>query len=292
MSFLFQNELVFSVVFAVLIFGLTYMWADRIVAWLHARSLGNREYVIQRLEAMFVEVDRRKLTITLLLASFGLGSMAFIAFWPSVTAGILFGSVLTVVGWTVPRYLVDYLYEKRASKFVDQMVDGMTIMANGVSSGLSVPQSMERVVQNMGAPISQEFNLVLSQIRLGLSVEEALNGLGTRISKPDVQMFVTSVNILKETGGNLSETFATITETIRERQKIQKKIEALTAQGIMQGIIITSIPFVLIVVFLIADPGFIKPLFTTTLGLVLLFVMLGLQVIGGLVIRKVVTIKV
>ena len=84
------------------------------------------------------------------------------------------------------------------------MVDGMTIMANGISSGLSVPQSMERVVDNLGTPISQEFGLVLSQIRLGKSVEEALLDLGERIPRPDVQMFVTAVNILKETGGNLA----------------------------------------------------------------------------------------
>lgn len=105
-------------------------------------------------------------------------------------------------------------------------------------------------------------------------------------------MFVTSINILKETGGNLAETFSTICTTIRERQKIEKKIQAMTAQGLMQGIIITLVPLVLLVVFSFVNPGYIKPLLTTTLGVVLLFVMFALQIIGGITIRKLVKIKV
>ncbi len=82
-------------------------------------------------------------------------------------------------------------------------------------------------------------------------------------------MFVTSINILKETGGNLAETFQTIVIVIRERQKVEKKIQALTAQGLMHGVIVTLIPFLLMVVFFVVDPAFIKPMFNTTLGLVL-----------------------
>jgi tight adherence protein B len=172
------------------------------------------------------------------------------------------------------------------------MVDGLTIMANGIKSGLSVSQSMERVVDNLMPPISQEFGLVLSQVRLGQSLEEALNDLGERIPRPDVQMFVTSVNILKETGGNLAETFSTIVTVVRERQKVEKKIQAMTAQGLMQGMIVTMVPLVLLVVFLFVDPNYVKPMFTSTMGLILLMVMVGLQIIGGLVIRKIVKIDV
>ena len=105
-------------------------------------------------------------------------------------------------------------------------------------------------------------------------------------------MLVVAINILKETGGNLSETFQTIVSTIRERQKLEKKISAMTAQGVMQGIIVTSIPFLLMGVFYALDPGHIMPMFTTTLGLVFLAAMLGLQLIGGIMIKKIVTIKV
>jgi tight adherence protein B len=151
---------------------------------------------------------------------------------------------------------------------------------------------MERVAENLPNPISQEFALVLSQIRIGRSVEEALIDLGDRIQKPDVQMFVTSINILKETGGNLGETFTTISLTIRERQKVEKKIEALTDQGVVQGMIITLVPFLMIILFLAIDPSYIKPMFTTTMGIVFLGMMILLQIIGGIAIRRIVKIKV
>ncbi|MEM7646372.1 MAG: type II secretion system F family protein [Pseudomonadota bacterium] len=274
------------------VFTIVYLWVDKIIAFINERSLGQRDEIIKYLELMFVEVDQAKLTKTLMIGSFGLGALFLILFWPNIVAGLIFGTLFTLLGWTLPKHVVKYLYDKRCSQFTDQMVDAMTILSNGVRAGLSVTQSMDRVVKNLPNPISQEFRLVLSQNQLGQTIEDALTELGERIPRPDVQMFVTSVNILKETGGNMAETFQTITFTIRERQKVEKKIEALTAQGIMQGIIISCIPFILLAVFFTVDPNYIMPLFNTTLGLIALAVVITLQIIGGLAIKKVVTIKV
>lgn len=274
------------------VFLISYLWIDKIINFVHEKSLGQRDEIVRYLELMFVDVDQKKLTMTMMLGSFGLGALFLILFWPNVIAGLLFGSIFTYLGWTLPRIAVKYLYEQRCNKFTDQMVDGMTILANGVRAGLSVTQAMDRIVKNLDNPISQEFRLVLSQNQIGQTIEDALTELGERIPRADVQMFVTSVNILKETGGNMAETFQTITFTIRERQKIEKKIEALTAQGIMQGIIISCVPFILLGVFFVIDPNYIMPLFTTTLGLVAFTVVIGLQVIGGLMIKKIVSIKV
>jgi len=292
MNVFFSNEWFVIPVIGALVFIITYLWADRALAWLHRRSLGQREEVVRILELMFVETDRKKVTLAMLSGSFGLGVLVFLVFWPNVLIGGIFAGGITIALWSVPRILVQSVWERRCSSFVDQMIDGMTIMANGIKAGLSVQQAMERVQENMQNPMSQEFGLVLSQMRLGRSLQDALSELGTRIPRPDVQMFVTAVNILQETGGNLAETFQTIVYTVRERQKIEKKIEALTAQGLTQGIIITMVPFFLLVVFFIVDPAYIKPLFTTALGLVAFFIMLALQVIGGLMIRKVVKINV
>ncbi|RYZ91855.1 MAG: hypothetical protein EOP06_06005, partial [Proteobacteria bacterium] len=192
----------------------------------------------------------------------------------------------------LPLLVVRMLYDRRCNLFVDQMVDGLTIMANGIKSGSNASQSMARVVEIMAPPLSQEFKQVILQNQLGQRFEDALTDLGERIPRPDVQMFVMAINMLAETGADMSETFQTIVSTIRERQKVEKKIQALTAQGLMQGLIVTLIPFILAIVFFIIDPGFIKPMFTTTLGLVLLVGMLALQIIGGVLIKKIVTIKV
>lgn len=291
MSFLGYN-FVFIFLMGATVFIFSYFNSERILSFLYEKSLGNRQYVLDKLEQMFVDTTPRKITASMLIGSFGIGFLFFLLLWPNLIAGFIIGGIVTVVGWQIPKFLVDYLFEKRCNKIVDQMVDGLTIMANGVRAGLSVTQSMERVTDNMPSPIRQEFSLVLSQIKLGLSVEEALSNFGDRIPVADVQMFVTGINILKETGGNMAETFSTMVETLRERQKIQKKIEALTAQGVTQGIIVTMVPFILLVVFMFIDPGFVKPLFTTTIGIIFLLIMLALQVIGGLMIRKIVKIKV
>lgn len=292
MGFLISNEYLMIPLFGAAVFIFSYLMSDRIINFLHDKSLGSREEVLRLMDLMFVQTDQRKVTIAMLLMSFGLGSLAFLALWPNVIAGFIFGALVTVVGWSIPKLVVTSMWESRCNKFTDQMVDGLTIMGNGVKAGLSLSQSMERVCANMSGPIVQEFNLVLNKQRLGMPLEQALNELGERIPRQDLQMFVTSVNILKETGGNLAETFSTIVVVIRERQKIEKKISAMTAQGKMQAIIITLVPFFLLGVFIVIDPSYVEPLFTRPLGWFALLLMLGLQVIGGVVMKKVVTIKV
>lgn len=278
--------------FAICVTVVFYLYLPKILEYLTKKSLGTREEVARLLDLMFVEVEPKKLTIMMLLLSFGLGALLFLVLWPHLIISIPVSLLVTAVMWSMPLIYIKKQWEKRCSLFVDQMVDGLTIMSNGVKAGLSVPQAMERIVDSLPNPISQEFNLVLSQIRLGRSVEEALLDLGERIPKPDVQMFVTAINILKETGGNMAETFSTIVTVIRERQKVERKIEAMTAQGIMQGLIISLVPVGIIVLLWIVDPAYINPMFTTTLGLFLIVIMFGLVVAGGLMVRKIVTIKV
>lgn len=273
-------------------FIITYLNADRVVEWFKVQSLGNREYVIKKLDMMFVEVDSKKVTGAMLMVSFGFGALTFFAVWPNVILGLLLATIVTVLGFQLPKRFVDAYADRRAVQFVDQMVDGLTLMSNGIKSGLSIPQAMKIVADNMPDPLSQEFELMLSQLALGVSIEEVFNELAKRIPYPDVQMFVTSVNILKDTGGNVAETFDTIVKTVRERIKIEKKIAAVTAQGVMQGTIITAMPFVLLLLFYIMDPAYIGPLFNKPLGWVMLVAMLVLQIIGGLMIRKIVKIKV
>jgi len=289
---LFYQPVVLTLTVGFSIFLIGFLWGQPFYEFVREKVSVQRAHLQERLSQMFIEISESRLTVTISLLSFGLGFAVFLAAWPNFVVGVIAGVAIGLGGWILPRFVVDFLYAKRCSVVVDQMVDAVTIMANGIRSGLSVPQTMERVTENMKGPITQEFSLVLSQVRLGLSVEEALNQMADRVKVPDLQMLVTAINILKETGGNLAETFQTISETIRERQKIHKKIEALTAQGIMQGIIITLVPFFLLIVFLVVDPGYIQPLFNTTLGIILIFVMLSLQIAGGLMIRKIVRIKI
>jgi tight adherence protein B len=278
--------------FALCVTVICYLYLPKLVNFLMKKSLGTREEVLRLLDLMFVETDEKKVTTLMLLMSFGFGLIFFLLLWPHLIVSIPVSCAVTYFMWSLPLTFIKKQWEKRCTLFVDQMVDGLTIMSNGIKAGLSVPQSMERVVDSLPNPISQEFNLVLSQIRLGRSVEEALLDLGERIPKPDVQMFVTAINILKETGGNMAETFSTIVTVIRERQKVERKIEAMTAQGIMQGMIISFVPIGIIGFLYMIDPAYVSPMFSTTLGLILLVIMFGLVIAGGITVRKIVTIRV
>ncbi|MBC7420937.1 MAG: type II secretion system F family protein [Bdellovibrio sp.] len=278
--------------FGIAVFFSVYFWADKVLVKVYDKSLGKRTDIMRYMKLIGMDVTEKKVTQLLLASSFGLGFLFFIITWPNFQVGIFLGISAGIAGFQLPPIIFKMMYEKRCSQFVDQMVDALTIMANGIKSGSNPQQSMQRVVEIMANPISSEFSQVITQTQFGQSFEEALSDLGERIPRPDVQMFVVAINILKETGGNLAETFSTIVSTIRERQKLEKKISAMTAQGVMQGIIVTCIPFVLGGVLYLLDPTFIAPMFTTFMGLVMLVGMLGLQVIGGVMIKKIVTIKV
>ncbi len=291
MDFLFKPVpfiILTSISVAVAIYGLS----GFLFPFFEKKSASNRDLILRYYELMGVQTDPRKVTYLLFGLSFGLGGIFFFLFWPDVIVGLMFGGCVGIAGWNMPLLMVKATYEKRCNRFVEQMVDSLTIMANGIKTGSNPVQSMQRVIEIMNNPIKQEFEKIVGDTQLGSSFEEALNKLAERIPRPDVQMFVTAINILKETGGNLAETFETIVFVIRERQKIEKKIEAITSKGVMQGIIVMAVPFLIFIVFLFMDPNFIRPMYTTTMGYILLFVMLVLQVIGGIWIKKIVTIKV
>lgn len=289
---IFGHEWLVFPLFGLSVFIAVYMWADKIFTTMYAKSISKRSQVMLHMKLLGMEVDEKKVTRVLLLSSFGVGFLFFFMAYPSVSLGAFLGISSGIAGFQLVPIVYKSLYEKKCNQFTDQMVDALTIMGNGIKSGSNPQQSMQRVVEIMANPIKSEFAQVIAQTQFGDSFEDALTDLGERIPRPDVQMFVTSINILKETGGNMAETFSTIVSTIRERQKLEKKISAMTAQGIMQGIIVTSIPFILGAVFFAVDPAYMRPMFNTFLGLVLLGAMLGLQIIGGVMIKKIVTIKV
>ena len=278
--------------FGAAVFTLSYHYNKRLVDWFRFQSLGTRDYIVEKLALMFIDIPSQRILLGLFGISFGLGTLVFLALLPNLLAAIPFGLVIAVAGWKAPRPVVDWLYNRRINTFVSQMVDALNLMANGLRSGLSVVQSLGLVAQEMPNPIQQEFTLVLSENKLGVSLEEAFNNLAKRIKSDDVEMFVTSINILKETGGNLAETFDTIVNTIRERVKVEKKIAAMTAQGFYQGMFVMAIPPILGVVFYQTDPEFMRPLFTTAIGMAIVMAILLLEAVGFFVIMKVIKIDV
>ncbi len=269
-----------------------YQFSGRILDWIRFQSIGTRDYIADKFQLMMIEVPPEKILMGQVAISLGLGGIMFILCLPNFSAAFFFGILVAIFGWLLPKPIVDMMYRNRCDKFVNQMVDGLGLMSNGMRSGLSVVQAMGLVSQEMPDPIQSEFNLIMSQNKLGVSLEEAFVNLSKRIVTDEVEMFVTSVNILKETGGNLAETFDTITTLIRERIKVEGKIKALTAQAFWQGIILMLVPPFMAGVLSQTDPELMKPMFSTPIGWLILSVVVILEVVAFFVIQKVTKIDV
>ena len=265
---------------------------------------GYVDWMVHMFDRMFKTVDRRICTVSIVLSMslFGVLGWWITSALPMkpgyhVIRGIImslliFGPFGIPVGFRLPRKIVDILWTRRVRKFENQMLDALSFMSNGLRSGLSLVQCMEMVVEELDNPISEEFALVMSEQRVGVPFEEALLNLEKRMDSEDLQIMVTSINILRTSGGNLTETFETISYTIRERKKVEGRIRSLTAQGLAQAVVITIMPFALGFILWTMDHELVARMWSTWLGWVLIGVMLILQTIGGLMMRRIVRIRV
>lgn len=287
-----RNGLIFVV--GMMVFFLSYKYSINIFDWIEHQTYGTRTYITEKLEFLFIEIPQDKLTYMLLGSSVGLGSFIFllVGFFGSWIVGGILGILMAFIGFKAPRIIIDVMVEQRIKAFSLQMVDALQLLSNGIRAGLSVPQAMGMIVEEMPAPISQEFNVLLQQNRIGMPLEECFEMLAKRVPIEDNDMFVSSINILRETGGNLAETFDTIVDVIRERVRLQQKVDTYTAQGMFQGLTIGAMPYMLGFVYFLQDPASMTPLFTTPIGLIMLFLAVALDLIGIWVIMKIVKIKV
>lgn len=266
--------------------------ANKFLDWLRWQSIGNRDYIVEKLERMFFEFTPNQVLGAMVATSLVPAFLVFLLILPQFAPAAIFAFITAVGMWYVPRIAVDYYFNQRMTKFNLQMIDGLGLMANGMKSGLSIVQAMGLVKNEMPNPMSQEFDYLLKQNQLGVTVEDCFLNLAKRVPSDDVNMFVTAIVILKETGGNLAETFETIVYTIRERVKVEQKISAMVAQGVAQGVIVFMMPFGLMGMFYMSDPEFMAPLFRSPIGWMLFGVILTLQLAGGFAILKIIKIKV
>ena len=282
------------IVIGLSVFIYTYVNSVKMFAWIDNQTFGTRDYILKKFEIMFIEVEPNKITWALLFMSFGMGIITFciISLLGKTALASVVGILVLFVGWKSPRLIVDFFEKQRIKKYQVQMVDALNLLGNGLRAGLTMPQAIGMVVDEMPAPVSQEFNLVLQQAKIGVPLDEALENLKKRIHTEDNEMFVTSVNILRETGGNLAETFDTIVMVIRERVRLQLKIDTYVATGRLQAYIIGAMPFIVILTFGSGDPEYFPLLFGTVLGVVALVVICGMVSLGMWVIFKIVDIKV
>lgn len=277
-----------------MVFLFSFKYSHSIFDWIERQTLGTRTYIMEKLELMFIEVKPEHVTYLLLFISVGLGMIVFLLFgaFGMWLLGFILGLMVSFAGFKIPKPIIDFMYKKRIDAYGSQMVDALQLLSNGIRAGLSVPQAIGMVVDEMPAPVSQEFNMILQQNKIGVPLEECLDNLAKRVPTQDNDMFVASVNILRETGGNLAEVFDTIVFVIRERVRLKQKIETYVAQGMFQGATIFCMPFAIGTIYFFSDPKSMMLMFTTPLGWVFVILALLLDIAGGLVILKIVKIEV
>jgi tight adherence protein B len=282
------------IIIGLLIFFVSYKNSIKIFQWIDQQTHGTRDYILKKFEIMFIEVEPEKVTYALLFLSFGLGilTFSFLALIGKLYLAIIMGIFMGIVGWKSPRPVVDYFENRRKEMYSVQMVDALNLLANGLRAGLTVPQAIGMVVDELPPPVSQEFNLVLQQAKIGVPIDEALENLKKRVYTEDNEMFVTSVNILRETGGNLAEVFDTIVGVIRERVRLHLKIKTYVKAGMFQAYTIGSMPFAMIGILGAGDPEIFPMFFGTIPGVIALMAICGLVFVGMWVIFKIIDIKV
>src|SRR6185437_15943440 len=158
--------------------------------------------------------------------------------------------------------------------------------------GLTFPQAIEHVAREAQPPLSQEFSLFVKEIKLGVPLEEALVNMSKRVGSDDLELVVVSTNISRHLGGNMAAMFETISGTIRERFRLEGKIDALTSQGRMQGWIVAALPLLLGLVLNYMRPALMEPMMDHIFGYVLVALILIMEGMGILIIRRIVNIDV
>lgn len=196
-----------------------------------------------------------------------------------------------VAGYFLPSAYVGFRTRQRADLFNQQLVDGLALIAGGLRAGYSFLQGIEAVVRELPDPIRGEFRTVLEDLRLGVPAEEALLGLARRVPTEDVDMMVTAMLVQRTSGGNLSEVLDNIARTIRERIRIRREVNTLTAQERMSSYVVGGLPIVAFATLMMVNQEYLDLLFTSTLGHVLLVTAATLEVIGFYVIRRIVDIR-
>jgi tight adherence protein B len=244
------------------------------------------EHAKVSMEDMFLFIDPRRL--------FRLNLVVFLllplAAWV-LTGSLFFAVVAALAGAVLPRVVWVVMRNRRSEKLVQQLPDALTMMAGSLRAGASLQIALDMVVKESPAPISQEFSLLLREQRLGLALEDSLRGMGERLRIEEVDLFVSAMTIAKEVGAT-SRRSERLSSTLRAKAAMEGKIRALTSQGKMQGIIVGLLPVFLAGVLYIMDPVAMLPLFVTPYGWAVMAAVAVLLMLGGVFIKKIVTIDI
>lgn len=190
------------------------------------------------------------------------------------------------IGSVIPNFIAKRLQEMRIEKFRNQLVDMLMLMSGALKAGLNLLQALETVVEEMPKPMSQEVGLLVREIHVGVSLEDAFTHLRKRVNIAELDLITTAIFIARETGGDLTKTFSQLVQSMREKRKLDGKVKALTVQGRMQGIIMSVLPIVFVIMVHQMNKGHFDIMLSDQLGQMLLGAAIFAQIVGMFLISK------
>ena len=220
-------------------------------------------------------------------------AIAFVSGLGGLVMGGLALSVLgLLLGLVLPWIYLKVRHSRRLSAFNGQLAQTLGLMAGGLQAGLSLPQAVDTVVREGHEPMAGELRRALVEQRLGVDITEALEGVAERMESDDFAWVVMAIRIQREVGGNLAEILHTVADTLREREYLRRQVKALSAEGRLSGYILTGLPPLIFVYMLFGNAEYVRVLYTTLPGYMMLGAAGFLLALGAFAMTKLATVEV
>ena len=245
----------------------------------------------QKLDNLLVQGDMsiRLGAFILLMAVLGAGGFFVMS---TVLHRPLLGIPVGMLTAALPLLYARHRKVKRIRKFEEQFPDSLDMLNRALRAGLALNGALQVVADEAPDPVAKEFRVLFEENRLGLDMKEALKKLAGRVDSTELRLFVTAVILQRETGGNLTEILERAAAIIRDRFRILGDIRTLTAQARLSGLILTVLPIVMAAIVYVIAPEYLKGLVGDPIGRALIVAAVSLQIIGFLIIRRIVNIRV
>jgi tight adherence protein B len=218
-----------------------------------------------RSEALALRLERtgRRWTVSqYLYASLGLAVVVSLALFVKTGAPLLSLGIGVLCGAGIPHWLVNRFIKKRLNAFNAKFPDGIELLVRGLRSGLPVTETLGVVAQEIPGPVGSEFKSVTERIRIGRTMEEALQETADRLGTAEFQFFVITLAIQRETGGNLAETLSNLADVLRKRAQMKLKIKAMSSESKASAYIVGALPFIVFFLIYWLNPKYLNGFFT------------------------------
>jgi tight adherence protein B len=251
--------------------------------------LASQERIVLPLRRMIVRSGRDTSVGTVLLACILAGLVAFAA--TTYFTKAWYGLIAGAIGIWIPVLLLKRSATKRAMVFEEQFPEAVDLLSRALRAGHALTSGLQMVGDEVPDPVGAEFRTLFEQQNYGMSLPDALKELAARVPVLDARFFVTALLTQRETGGNLSEVLDKLASVTRERFKVKRQVRAISAHGRITGFALAFLPLSVAAILSITSPTFIRILIDDPLGVDMIIGALILQVVGVLIIRKIINVE-